>query len=303
MKNVILVLLAIVFVAACTPCKSDAETPAGVRIPVIYIDMDGTLLDSHHKIRPATIKAFKRYKECGGKFGIATGRSASMAAAYIPQIEPNLPLAFFNGAAIATPDGKIYISSTELPEKVWRNTIDAANNLKIPIVGLNIETKSEKIIDKSTPEFVELIKKYDMINTRVDPTLTPKNSEKPLRITIWLDPKNIEPVVSAMKMAVGGEATVVGTHTSVDIVPKGIDKAATIKEILMDTPYRMSEDVFTVGDSGNDVTMLTEAAYSFAMGNCTKPACEAARAIIGSHDTDAIAKMINKVAISPACTK
>ncbi len=44
-------------------------------VKMILCDIDGTLLDDHRKITPATLEAISKLKEHGILFGIATGRS------------------------------------------------------------------------------------------------------------------------------------------------------------------------------------------------------------------------------------
>ena len=68
-STVTLILGAISFSAAVSAasCSShhpvpeqpqvEPESRGGPRFPAVYIDMDGTLLDSNHEIRPSTLRA------------------------------------------------------------------------------------------------------------------------------------------------------------------------------------------------------------------------------------------------------
>ncbi len=84
---------------------SSHAAACSVRYAVLYLDLDGTALDRHHEVRPATTAALAHYRACGGRVGIATGRNLWLVRRHLAAIGPDLPLVLRNGAAIRTPDG------------------------------------------------------------------------------------------------------------------------------------------------------------------------------------------------------
>ncbi|WP_262316896.1 Cof-type HAD-IIB family hydrolase [Lacticaseibacillus parakribbianus] len=76
-------------------------------IPLVFSDIDGTLLDAQHRLRPAVIRAVRDYTAAGGRFCLASARPPQAMAAIATTLAVTLPLVALNGALIAThhPDG------------------------------------------------------------------------------------------------------------------------------------------------------------------------------------------------------
>ena len=58
---------------------------------ILACDMDGTLLDSNHRISPKNQQALDYFVEEGGRFTLATGRTFRAIQQYIPQLPFNAP--------------------------------------------------------------------------------------------------------------------------------------------------------------------------------------------------------------------
>src|SRR5438045_766606 len=80
-------LLAVHFVwigllAASCCCAAESR----VRFSGVYLDLDGTALDPSGRLLPQTIQCARAYQACGGRLGIATGRTLESAKSVIDSL-------------------------------------------------------------------------------------------------------------------------------------------------------------------------------------------------------------------------
>lgn len=65
---------------------------------LLLADYDRTLTDPRSRIPEANLRAIGEFMEEGGRFAVATGRSLTMAQAFLSKLRCNAPLILFNGA-------------------------------------------------------------------------------------------------------------------------------------------------------------------------------------------------------------
>ncbi len=100
-------------------------------------------------------------------------------------------------------------------------------------------------------------------------------SQLPLGTTIykaglWLPEHRVEEVTSAFNQAFAGRLTAVTSgYGSIDILPVGIHKAWGLHQVQDSLGVTM-EQTMAFGDSDNDIEMLAEVGYSYAMENATR---------------------------------
>ncbi|MBU1241398.1 Cof-type HAD-IIB family hydrolase [Myxococcota bacterium] len=92
-------------------CRSggDQRAPQGKakKLPLLYTDLDETLLSSKGTISACNMAALKRYQKAGGRIGIATGRFPDSAGVLAKQVGSRLPVISANGAVIHSPGGAL----------------------------------------------------------------------------------------------------------------------------------------------------------------------------------------------------
>jgi Cof subfamily protein (haloacid dehalogenase superfamily) len=288
----LILVLASLGAAAC------ATTP-GVRFAAIYLDLDGTALNSKAEVPARTAEALERYRACGGHVGLASGRTYEQLERYVPDLRPDLPVVVFNGAASVSPDGKDVLFVQRLPEGVVRNTLAACKNLP-GVIGVVIHEMTVTTIDRSTEELAKILREANITPTG---TIAPE-AGPPLtavKLLVLAQPDSSESVAAAVSAAVGPAARViVSGPKSIEVVAPGVDKALPVKAALERAGIDPA-DALLFGDSGNDVALVSSMGPGFAMANCRKETCEAALAIIKGNDTDAVANVIEKIAILPTC--
>lgn len=310
------VLAAVLMVGACA-------TAPEVRFSAVYLDMDGTALGTDHQVRPATVEALRRYQACGGRVGIATGRTLEQVEPFLDDVAPSLPLVLYNGGLSVDPKTREIVAVRHLPSDVVVRVLEVgAGNADVQ--GIVVHGATESWIDRSTEELdrelaAGLIRPTGVLAKGAlagTPDLRP--GEQPADVK---DPPRTEtpgPAVKVMLLtyagkvdavarqvgdAVGTDArSLVTSPRTVEVVPNGVNKAVGILAALSQAGIDPAQ-VLVFGDSGNDVEMLSVVGIGIAMGNCRPEACDAAMLRIGNNGTDAIAQVIERLALTPSCPR
>ena len=81
-------------------------------------------------------------------------------------------------------------------------------------------------------------------------------------------------------------------HFGIDLIIPGINKAHGI-QLLMERWNIAGEDVMAFGDSGNDMEMLEDAAFSFAMANAKESVKTISKYIISSNNEGGVLEAID----------
>ncbi len=82
---------------------------------LLMTDLDGTLLPSTKEILPEELEAIRQFRQQGGKFAIATGRTLQAAQRYLDRVQADVPVILFNGAGIYDPLSGTMLDTESLP--------------------------------------------------------------------------------------------------------------------------------------------------------------------------------------------
>ena len=105
----------------------------------VALDLDGTLLNSHHELSKRSIDILRKLSSLGVTIAIATGRSAKNLVKYIHELDlpqVSVPVVCYNGAVAMNflrKDNGDYettkILDEPLSEELTRKLLDFASNL------------------------------------------------------------------------------------------------------------------------------------------------------------------------------
>ncbi len=290
-------LLLVVALASATAC---AAAPT-IRVPAVYLDMDGTSLGPDGRVRPATVRALERYRACGGRVGIATGRVLAQVTPHLEDLGPDLPIILYNGAVMMSPDGSRTLYEQKLDPDALRAALDACKGLA-GVEAVLLQRADATYIDRDAEAyFSEKVHGWDIGADAVDPDLFAVSGGDAVKLLLFVAPAQAEAVRDALTAAMGARGrAVITSGITVEVLAPGVSKARPIR-MALEAAGIAPTDVLTVGDSGNDVEMLRDLGLGVAMGNCRPEACAAATARIGPNDTDAIADLLERAAMTPAC--
>ncbi|MEJ2289691.1 MAG: HAD family hydrolase [Deinococcales bacterium] len=234
-------------------------------IPLVVLDLDGTLIGSQGVVDTCVWEAAERVREAGVKLAVCTGRPAFGLAQRVAQrLGPTTPHVFQSGAHIAYPDGET-LKASALKEAASRRLIEQARKLGSV---LELYTPSNLFVERKT-DMSEAHAKMIGVNAIVR-DLEDVVANEPVVRAQWIVPLDQIAVVTG----ISGDGVQVSTATSpalkntafVSVTREGVSKASAVRHVAEVLRVRLS-DVMAVGDSVGDLPMLEAVGHPVVMAN------------------------------------
>lgn len=272
-----------------------------MKYKLICIDMDGTLLNSKHEISEFNKEMIKAAMEKGITVAITTGRLHMSALLYSELLGIDNYVISSNGCYIrnlknnevvyeATLTKEQYDRIREVIAKyklnnLYYNTFDTViSGVKFP------ETYAYKIANEGLPieKQVKFLEEVDF-NTIYD-----EYDGKILK-AICIERDLIDDLAKAKEeLKKFKDLEVVSSWTNnFEIMPAGTSKGEAVKRLAEMLDIKR-EEVICMGDSENDLSMITYAGLGIAMGNATDLIKENADYITDSNEESGVGKAIEK---------
>ena len=262
---------------------------------IISLDIDGTLTNSEKVITERTRKYLTDFQENGGKVILASGRPT---AGIMPHAETLMLsryggyiLAYNGGCAIECDSGRIMFQQ-KLPLEVIPGICGIIRDYP---VGINTYQGSDIIAGNQINEYTELEARINGLGIRFTEDFPGYVSFDVNKCLLSGSP---EVILELEKILSEKYGNILGIFRSesyfLEIVPKGIDKAASIDRLLGMIGISTGECI-ACGDGFNDISMLQYAGLGVAMSNAKDPVKEAADYVTLSNDEDGIAHLLKKL--------
>lgn len=231
---------------------------------IVFSDIDGTLLDSSHRIRPRTLAALGVLQDKGIPFVLISARGPSCIYPILDRYGISCPIISYSGALIQDENRNILYSDGLSREKAAEIVAYVEENCshcswsvysverwlvkdrQDPYIAMEeniVEVKSEEGRAEQLPENAHVGKVLCLCDTRYTREIEQK-----------------------IKTAFPTLSIVMSTNYSVEIMKTGTSKSSAIKRLceLWDIPLEKS---LAFGDNYNDADMLENAGMAFLMGN------------------------------------
>lgn len=229
----------------------------------IFCDLDGTLYRGG--ISPSDIEAINEARLNGISFNIATGRVYKHSVNILEDVASGGYLICENGSYIYDPEGSC-IHKTSLTDGQIKKIIEVYRSLDyIDMVDDVIYFKYEGQIimtrDGSSADY--FTKGYEVDESFMDKD-TYENKVGNVGI-LSPDKDKLNKLVEKYKEELSTDLEVyISSETTISIVPAHVSKFEAIKFICKKENLCLNE-VVTIGDSPNDISMLKNIKMSFAM--------------------------------------
>lgn len=241
-------------------------------IKLIALDMDGTLLNDHHEVSDANRQAIKEAEKKGVKVVLSTGRSLRTAKDYVLSLELSSYLVTVNGSEIWGPDGELVERTPVATEHIqWMHDLSRQNNARFWAISTENNWNNEMPEDVLSQEWLKFGFHIEEDDIR----------EKVLK---ELEAKGLFEISNSSLVNI--EVNSIGINKA-----KGLQKVCSLLGISM-------KNVMAVGDSMNDIAMITEAGLGIAMGNAQETVKKAADDITGKNTENGVALAIQKWVLS-----
>lgn len=266
-------------------------------IKLIAIDIDGTLLNEKNELAPATIDAVQAAEAQGIKVVLCSGRPLTGVMPYIKKLGISGDDQYaitYNGSVAQTVSGKVLINHS----LSYDDYID-------------LEALSRKLdvhFQVETPDFIytanQNISAYTIYESNLVQMLIRYRPVKqmPRDLTIskamFVDhAQEIDRIKPLIPQSFKDKYYVVqSTPVFIEVMNKDASKGNALRG-LADELGLTADEIMTLGDQGNDLTMIEYAGMGVAMGNAIDEVKEAANAVTLTNAEDGVAAAIRKYAL------
>lgn len=261
---------------------------------LICSDVDGTLLDSEHKLPARNVEAIRRVVAKEIPFVLASGRIAGSLEHLQREAGFRGPLICLNGAYII--DGQTLIFERTLPPDVARTLVPFARS-----EGMQV------FLYKGTRWFVDEIDEWVAYERRVSTVEGECRSFEEL-LASWersgegfhkllFMSENPHTVEHCMRLLTDRFSDMLTIYQSspryIEILAKDMDKGVGVEKLAEYLGIGLNQ-VLAIGDFYNDIPMLKAAGRGIAMGNAPEPVREVADYSTDTNDEAGLASALER---------
>ena len=264
---------------------------------LLVTDCDGTLLQNDQSIAEEDISAIRAFREAGGNFTVATGRSIPTGAQVLRQLKLTLPCVLYNGSMLYDPVGG---------EIFWTAEVPSGARFLVREV---LERFGAKVgIEVLTPEGMWVLSFNQLVDAHLNGRCSAPYqvvSYDDIAEAHWLKvmfamPEAMQPEFASFlrQFSAEGVRFVRSEKLFFEILPAGASKGSALKRLCRKTGLQLSRTV-AIGDCDNDLEMLMEARVGVAVANAYPDLRAAADVVTVSNQEHAVAAVIGELLRDP----
>ncbi|MGX7418463.1 sugar-phosphatase [Carnobacterium gallinarum] len=268
-------------------------------IKLIAIDLDGTLLNEHKEITPATKKALTQAKNIGVKVVLCTGRPLLGMAHYLDEL--NLKEAgdygiTYNGGLVQRTNTGEVLSQKTLTKTQIKELYQLTQELQVPLNFIDLK----QVYAPPYPEnrdslYGGIMKALPMVSTTIEEL--PEDLEYN-KAVICIDQEILDEAIAKIPVEFTENYTMMKSRpVLLEVLNKEVDKGrglAVLCELLDIHP----DEVMALGDEENDMAMIEFAGLGVAMGNATDEVKAAAQFVTKSNLENGVAYAVEKFVLN-----
>lgn len=258
-------------------------------IKLVVTDMDGTLLNSKHEVSDHFYKIFKALRARNIRFAAASGRQYYSLMECLKPIKDDMAFIAENGAITMKNEQQLFIQPMNV-EKVKEiiDTVRSLDNKYLVLCGKEqayIESTNANFMD----EFLNHYEKYTVVED-----VSQITDDEVLKLTVCdLSGAEAHTLPQLKKFQNDFQVKLSG-EIWIDVNHKDAQKGNALKALQ---EYYMieKEETMVFGDYLNDLEMLEQATFSFAMENAHPQVKSAARFITKSNDENGVEEILERL--------
>jgi hydroxymethylpyrimidine pyrophosphatase-like HAD family hydrolase len=260
-----------------------------VALGIVVTDLDGTLLDSQHRLGAANRRTLEELGERGILRVVATGRSLYSALAVLPPDTPIDYLCHSSGAGILRwADGEsVHVVNMPAEDAGWlaaelmQRGLDFMLHFAIPDSHYFYAHR----VGRVNADFERRARRYEAFGSALElPFSEPRSMSQALVIEPPGSPARHAELALALPrfQVIRTTSPLDGVSTWVEIFPHGVNKAAAATWLCQASLAGASQRL-AVGNDYNDLDLLDWADLAFVVGNAP-PDLRARYATVASND-------------------
>jgi len=271
---------------------------------LVAIDLDGTLLDSAHRLPPRNRAALHAAHRAGLKIVLCTGRSFTETRAILDEIGLDLDATVTVGGALLSEaaSGRT-LERTPIAPAIARESASWFGRLGYPVIWLYDASEAgfDGYLIAGPRRHRALARWLDTTPCQVRPIgELPDDGRAPLRLTVVDDTATLERVARGFRRAFDGHMTcnVIRVPTCGFTVLEAFDATVSKWSGIAKLCQRWGLDprrTVAIGDDVNDLPMLRQAGLGISVANAHPQVRRAARRVVASNDECGVAELIDEL--------
>ena len=260
------------------------------KVKLVVSDMDGTLLNSKGEVSNRFLELFKQLQKLNIIFCAASGRQHNSIVSKLDAIKDDIYVIAENGG-IAKKGNEVLLSNFLKQEKVV-NLIPVLRKIK----GANMVLccDGSAFIESKDERFIDLFQEYYHSFQQVDDLLEIAKTTPVFKIAVYHFDSSEEFIYPHVKDLNDEILLKISGKNWLDISDEKANKGnalRTVQELLKVT----KEQTMVFGDYHNDIEMMLEADFSFAMKNAHKDIKELAKYTTENNDNFGVELVLEKL--------
>jgi len=262
-----------------------------MRIHLVAIDLDGTLLNSANEVTEVTAGVLRQARrEDGVRIVLASARPPRSVMPFYMLLDLDAPMINYNGALVYDPPSDRVLLHVPIGPRLARRVVTAARE-HFPDVLVSAEVLDRWYTDRVGHQYVTQtgrVFRPDMV-APIDEWLT----EPITKLLLLGPPEEMNELGRSLASQFRYKVAVMQTEGELlQIMHPTVSKGQALKTVAGELGVSRRQ-VMAIGDNANDVDMLRWAGLGVAMANAAPVALEAADAITEHQDADGVAKAIH----------
>ncbi|RDW20717.1 sugar-phosphatase [Oceanobacillus chungangensis] len=267
---------------------------------LIAIDMDGTLLNDNHEVPEDVKSTLDEAKRQGIKIVLCSGRPIGGMRNYIEALnldeEGDFAIAY-NGAFVQDTHTNDVVAQLSLGHDDLVKLHDISVELNSPMHFFDVNglyTPNANISEYTVLE--SYLNKIPLAYRQVSDVPTDLSIPK----IMFIDkPVNLNQTIEALPEHLNEQYTIVQSSPYfLEFVHPEASKGNAVKRLAEQLGIKQ-EEVMSIGDNGNDLSMIKYAGCGVAMGNAIPEVKEAADFVTLTNNESGVAYVIEKLALEP----
>jgi len=272
---------------------SDPDAANAMKIHLVAIDLDGTLLNSAKEITEATASILRAAREqVGLHIVLATARPPRSVMPFHDLLDLDTPMINYNGALVLDPGADRVVMHRPIPAKTCRGIIQLARSVHADVL-VSAEVMDRWYTDRFDPTYnteTGLLFEPDLVapvEQWADQSMT--------KLLLLGRPDRLVEVAHAVRDRFGRQVATVQTEGHmIQIMHATVSKARALRVVAAEMNLRRGQ-VMAIGDNANDVGMLQWAGIAVAMANASPEALAVADHVADHHDADGAAHAVRQL--------
>jgi Cof subfamily protein (haloacid dehalogenase superfamily) len=267
--------------------RLDEKDAAGRPEPKLLItDLDGTLLDPDHVLRPRNRAMVTALREAGVEVVLASGRIPPAMVSICRELGLDSPQITTHGALVVSPITGEVVSRHPLGPDDVRAHLEFGDELGVPAVLCYADGFK---VERMHPGIAAIFEPYDEPLPQVVPDLDELVASEPLKVYLWTEASEFAAVFAEARVRFEGRNTVTsGDERGVEFLAPDANKETAAAELAAAMGLDMPS-LAAIGDGPNDVQLLKAAGISAAMGHASPEVKAAATFVAPDNENDGAA--------------